>query len=85
VDLLGRALGAALPPVFSSSCSTRWATACGWHAIHRATRGCSKDPIFLRTAINTVIFIVVAINLKMGVALVLSGSRAEALGIACCR
>jgi multiple sugar transport system permease protein len=32
-----------------------------------------EDPIFLRTAINTVIFIVVAINLKMMVALVLSG------------
>ena len=31
------------------------------------------DPIFLRTAINTVIFMVVAINLKMVVALVLSG------------
>jgi multiple sugar transport system permease protein len=31
------------------------------------------DPIFLRTAINTVVFIVVAINLKMLVALVLSG------------
>ena len=32
-----------------------------------------EDPIFLRTAINTVIFIVVAINLKMVVALALSG------------
>jgi len=32
-----------------------------------------EDPIFLRTAINTVIFIVVAINLKMMVALGLSG------------
>ena len=32
-----------------------------------------EDPIFLRTAINTVIFIVVAINVKMIVALVLSG------------
>jgi len=32
-----------------------------------------EDPIFLRTAINTVVFIVVAINLKMVVALVLSG------------
>jgi multiple sugar transport system permease protein len=31
------------------------------------------DPIFFRTAINTVIFLVVAINLKMIVALVLSG------------
>ena len=31
------------------------------------------DPIFLRTAINTIVFIVVAINLKMLIALVLSG------------
>ena len=31
------------------------------------------DPIFFRTAINTVIFLVVAINVKMLVALVLSG------------
>jgi multiple sugar transport system permease protein len=31
------------------------------------------DPIFFRTAINTVIFLVVAINLKMVVAMVLSG------------
>jgi multiple sugar transport system permease protein len=31
------------------------------------------DPIFFRTAINTIIFIVVAINLKMVVALALSG------------
>src|SRR3954451_9842038 len=31
------------------------------------------DPIFFRTAVNTVIFLVVAINLKMAVALVLSG------------
>lgn len=31
------------------------------------------DPIFFRTAINTVVFIVVAINLKMVVALALSG------------
>ncbi len=32
-----------------------------------------EDPIFLRTAINTVVFLVVAVNLKMMVALVLSG------------
>lgn len=31
------------------------------------------DPIFFRTAVNTVIFLVVAINLKMMVALLLSG------------
>lgn len=31
------------------------------------------DPIFFRTALNTVVFIVVAINLKMVVAMVLSG------------
>ena len=32
-----------------------------------------EDPIFFRSAINTIIFIVVAINLKMVVALLLSG------------
>ncbi|MEO8526987.1 MAG: sugar ABC transporter permease [Caldimonas sp.] len=32
-----------------------------------------EDPIFFRTVINTIVFIVVAINLKMMVALVLSG------------
>ena len=31
------------------------------------------DPIFFRTAINTVIFLVVGINIKMAVAMVLSG------------
>ena len=31
------------------------------------------DPIFFRTAINTVIFLVVGINIKMVIALVLSG------------
>ena len=32
-----------------------------------------EDPIFFRTVVNTIVFIVVAINLKMVVALVLSG------------
>jgi len=32
-----------------------------------------QDPIFFRTAINTVIFLVVAINIKMAIALFLSG------------
>jgi multiple sugar transport system permease protein len=32
-----------------------------------------EDPIFFRTAINTVVFLVVAINIKMVLALVLSG------------
>jgi multiple sugar transport system permease protein len=31
------------------------------------------DPIFLRTAVNTIVFLVVAINIKMGLALALSG------------
>ena len=31
------------------------------------------DPIFFRTAVNTLVFLVVAINIKMGVAMVLSG------------
>lgn len=33
----------------------------------------AKDPVFLRTAINTLIFLLVAINVKMMVALFLSG------------
>jgi len=45
-----------------------------WLARHPASyEKLFEDPIFLRTAINTVIFIVVAINLKMLAALVLSG------------
>jgi len=32
-----------------------------------------EDPIFFRSVINTIVFLVVAINVKMGVALVLSG------------
>jgi multiple sugar transport system permease protein len=32
-----------------------------------------EDPIFFRTVINTIVFLVVAINLKMGLALFLSG------------
>ncbi len=32
-----------------------------------------EDPIFFRTVVNTIVFIVVAINLKMAVALMLSG------------
>ena len=45
-----------------------------WLARHPASyEKLFEDPIFLRTAINTVIFIVVAINLKMVVALGLSG------------
>jgi multiple sugar transport system permease protein len=31
------------------------------------------DPVFFRTAINTVVFLVVAINIKMFIAMVLSG------------
>ena len=33
----------------------------------------AEDPVFFRTAINTVIFLVVGINIKMVIALVLSG------------
>ncbi len=33
----------------------------------------ARDPIFLRTAVNTLVFLVVAINLKMALALFLSG------------
>lgn len=33
----------------------------------------ARDPIFLRTAINTLVFLIVAINIKMALALFLSG------------
>ena len=36
-----------------------------------------EDPIFFRTVINTVIFLVVAINIKMVMAMVLSGFFVE--------
>ncbi|MDE2605739.1 MAG: sugar ABC transporter permease [Burkholderiales bacterium] len=45
-----------------------------WLARHPASyERLFADPIFFRTAINTVVFLVVAINLKMVVALLLSG------------
>jgi multiple sugar transport system permease protein len=45
-----------------------------WLARHPASyEKLFEDPIFFRTAINTIVFIVVAINLKMAVALLLSG------------
>ena len=45
-----------------------------WLARHPASyERLFADPIFFRTAVNTVVFLVVAINVKMVVALVLSG------------
>jgi multiple sugar transport system permease protein len=45
-----------------------------WLARHPASyEVLFDDPIFFRTAINTVVFLVVAINIKMVIALVLSG------------
>src|SRR5262245_5951122 len=45
-----------------------------WLARHPASyEHLFADPIFFRTAINTVVFLVVAINIKMAIALVLSG------------
>jgi multiple sugar transport system permease protein len=45
-----------------------------WLARHPASyERLFADPIFFRTAVNTVVFLVVAINLKMVVALLLSG------------
>jgi ABC-type sugar transport system permease subunit len=56
------------------SCSTRWATGCGSRAIPSSyVEHLFADPIFFRTVINTLIFLVVAINIKMVIALVLSG------------
>jgi len=45
-----------------------------WLARHPASYvKLMEDPIFFRTAINTVVFLLVAINIKMAIALVLSG------------
>src|SRR5438309_9994884 len=45
-----------------------------WLARHPASyERLFEDPIFFRTVVNTIVFIVVAINLKMVVALALSG------------
>ncbi|NRF70634.1 sugar ABC transporter permease [Aquincola sp. S2] len=45
-----------------------------WLARHPASYAkLFDDPIFFRTAINTVIFVVIAVNLKMALALALSG------------
>src|SRR6266498_514191 len=45
-----------------------------WLARHPMTYvALAKDPIFLRTVFNTIVFLAVAINLKMLLALVLSG------------
>ena len=55
------------------SCCTRSATACGSRAIRRATSQLFDDPIFCASVVNTLVFLVVAINVKMVVALFLSG------------
>ena len=45
-----------------------------WLARHPASyQHLFADPIFFRTAVNTVVFLVVAINVKMAIALLLSG------------
>ena len=45
-----------------------------WLARHPASyQQLFADPIFFRTAVNTVVFLVVAINIKMAIALLLSG------------
>jgi multiple sugar transport system permease protein len=45
-----------------------------WIARHPASyERLFEDPIFFRTAVNTVVFLVVAINIKMAIAMVLSG------------
>jgi ABC-type sugar transport system permease subunit len=46
---------------------------CGWRVTRTSYVKLADDPIFFRTAINTVVFLVVAINVKMAIALGLSG------------
>ena len=55
------------------SCSTRSATGCGSRAIRRATSQLFDDPIFCASVVNTLVFLIVGINVKMVVALFLSG------------
>ena len=57
----------------SPSWSIRSATASGWRAIRRATSRCRTIRSSLRAAVNTLVFLVIGINLKMVVALFLSG------------
>jgi multiple sugar transport system permease protein len=50
-----------------------------WLARHPASYAkLFEDPIFFRTVVNTVVFLVVAINVKMAVALLLSGFFVQA-------
>jgi multiple sugar transport system permease protein len=50
-----------------------------WLARHPASyQHLFADPIFFRTAVNTVVFLVVAINIKMMIALLLSGFFVQA-------
>jgi len=51
----------------------RSATAFGWRAIPSYV-AVWHDPIFARAAVNTLIFLVIGINIKMAIALFLSGS-----------
>ena len=59
--------------IFASSFSTRSATGSGWRAIRPATSSWSTTRSSLRSVVNTLVFLVVGINLKMVVALFLSG------------
>ena len=52
---------------------SRWATASGWRALRRIYVALYNDPIFARAAVNTLIFLLIGINVKMVIALFLSG------------
>ena len=57
----------------SSSCSIRSATGF-WLARHpQSYVHLCEDPIFARSVVNTLVFLIVGVNLKMSVALLLSG------------
>ena len=67
-------------PMSSSSCFralSRWPTASGSRAHPANYVALFDDPIFARAVVNTLIFLIVGVNLKMMVALALSGFFAQ--------
>ena len=57
----------------SPSSSIPSSTGCGWAAIRRCTVCCSPIRVYLTTAINTLLFVAIGVNVKMFLAFLLSG------------
>ena len=62
-----------MPPCFLPSWSIRSATGCGSATNRRSTRSFFPIPIYLRTLVNTVVFLGIGVNLHLFLALLLSG------------